>query len=109
MSRSQVWSDTDTPESEPLGLRMHGSRPREVEILLACARLKLQDEGIQRIRELIIQGPDWHRLISLSLYHRLTAFLYMHLSSVAPDLVPNQELEMLRSHYVTFGSRALRQ
>lgn len=109
MSRSQAWSDTDASESGAMGIRMHCSRPREIEILLACARLKLQDDGIQRIRESIVQGPDWHRLISLSLYHRLTAFLYMHLSSVAPELVPDEVLNLLRSHYVTFGSRALRQ
>lgn len=109
MNRPQGWSSTDAPELGALETRVHSSRPIEVAILLLCARLQLEDGSIQRVRELIAQGPDWERLISLSLFHRLTAFLYMHLNAVASDLVSNEVLGLLKSHYVHFSSRALRQ
>jgi hypothetical protein len=81
----------------------------EVEILLACARLQLQEADIQRIRDLLELEIDWNRLISLAIFHRLTSFAYIHLNALAPDIVPAETLEFLRARFFQSAGEALRQ
>src|SRR5688572_28935437 len=76
------------------------SRPdgvREVEILLACARLRLEERDVDRIRNLLLQKPDWQRLMLLAVFHRVTGFVVQSLSKAAPDLVPLETLDALRA------------
>ena len=88
------------------------SRPdgvREVEILLACARLRLEERDVDRIRNLLLQKPDWQRLMLLAVFHRVTGFVVQSLSKAAPDLVPLETLDALRARFVQDGAAALRQ
>ena len=88
------------------------SRPdgaKEVEILLACARLRLEERDVERIRSLLIQEPDWERLLLLAVFHRLAGFVAQSLGKAAPDLVPAPTLEALRARFVQDGAAALRQ
>jgi hypothetical protein len=87
------------------------SRPtgtREIEILLACARLNLEEEDVRRIRNLLLEEPDWDQLLRLAVFHRLTAFVYLNLCSAASDLVPQKILEFLKGRFVQNAGEALR-
>lgn len=83
--------------------------PPEIELLLACARLSLEDEHVRRIRDVLEGEPDWNRFFRLTMLHRMTAFVFNHLNSAAPDLVPERNLEFLRDRFLQNGADALRQ
>jgi hypothetical protein len=82
---------------------------KELEILLACARLHLEEKDVRRIRALIGEQPDWDRLYALTVFHRLTAFVVQNLTKAAFDLVPAERLEGFRARFIQDGAAALRQ
>jgi len=97
-------------ESSARGQRFQSSNgAREVAILLACARMRLEASDKVRIRELLDLKPDWDRLTSLAIFHRLTSFAYLHLSSLGTDEVPAQTLEFLKARFYQNAGEALRQ
>lgn len=95
-----------TPETIP---RPHGAWGIEVEILLACARTRLDENQVQRIRMLLRDGPNWERLFRLASFHRLMPLLYWHLNAAASDLVSDEMLNVLRTWFIREATQALRQ
>ena len=83
--------------------------PPEIELLLACARLRLEPEHVLRIRSILEMDIDWKLLFRLTFLHRMTAFVFNHLNAAAPDLVPKENLEFLQSRFIQYGAEALRQ
>lgn len=81
----------------------NGSRPYlndEMELLLCCARARINNERSERIKTILDRELDWNRLISTANYHGLTPLLYNNLKKIAPDAVPAETLDKLRKIYL---------
>lgn len=68
----------------------------EVELLLCCARTRINPEMAQRIREAAQEEIDWVQLIRLALHHGTLPLLYWNLHRICPNIVPSGVLEPLR-------------
>jgi hypothetical protein len=75
-----------------------GTRP-EAELLLCCARTRLDPESAGRIRTLVREPIDWHYLTRAASTHGVMPLLYWHLNAVCPEAVPGAILEQLRRHF----------
>ena len=73
-----------------------GTRP-EAQLLLACARTTVDTETAERIRELLNEDIDWDYVCRKAHRHCITPLLYLNLSTVCPDKVPENRLSQLRN------------
>ena len=60
----------------------------EEELLLCCARTRLETPSAARVGELLESGVDWDRLIVLAREHSVTQLLYWHLSDRVQNVAP---------------------
>ncbi len=81
-----------------------GLRP-ELELLILCARLHLDDERAHRARELAAQPLDWDYLIETSLAHGLMPLLYTNLKA-SSAIVPQDPLDRLRDFFQKNAARS---
>jgi hypothetical protein len=85
-----------------------GFDAREPQLLLLCARTRLEEEPAHRLRRLLQRPLAWERVLALSDRHHVSALLYHHLSSTAPEHVPPEILAGLRSRYLHLAARNMR-
>jgi hypothetical protein len=71
----------------------------EEEILLCCARTRLETQTVARVCELIEGGVDWNRLIALARRHFLTQLLYVHLDKQFEKMVPAAFMQELQREF----------
>jgi hypothetical protein len=71
----------------------------EQELLLCCARTRLDAEAAGRLRQLLRQRLDWVHLLGSAERHRVTALVYWHVRAVNPESVPPQAGAVLRSAF----------
>jgi hypothetical protein len=57
--------------------------PPELDLLLACARLRLEPVDLARARAAVARGIDWKRLLRLAHVHGLLPLLHSHAASGA--------------------------
>ncbi len=69
----------------------------ERELLLCCARTKMDEAIGLRIRSIITQGIDWDCVLRLATPHRMMPFLYLNLRALSPDAVPHDIMNRLQS------------
>ena len=69
----------------------------ELELLLLCARMDVDDDHAKRIALLLGRGVDWDGLAALAQRHGLTPLLYRTLAGLKSDRVPQETLTILRS------------
>jgi hypothetical protein len=68
----------------------------EEELLVCCARTRLEPPTAARVSELLERGIDWNRLIVLARRHSVTQLLYWHLRERVQNVAPTaftQELQ----------------
>ncbi|MEI7827549.1 MAG: nucleotidyltransferase family protein, partial [Euryarchaeota archaeon] len=68
----------------------------EEELLLCCARTRLEPPTAARVCELLEGGVDWNRLIILARQHFVTQLFYWHLRERVQNVAPaafTQELQ----------------
>jgi hypothetical protein len=51
----------------------------EEELLLCCARTRLEPPTAARVSELLEERVDWHRLLALARQHFVTQLVHAHL------------------------------
>ncbi|BAZ34105.1 hypothetical protein NIES4074_66190 [Cylindrospermum sp. NIES-4074] len=78
--------------------------PQEIELLLCCARTRIDPETAERIRTLLQQDIHWTYLIQTATRHGVMPLLYRSLNATCPEAVPKSILSQLR-HF--FQSNAL--
>ena len=88
MSASPAISNSVTVTSSTL-------RP-EVDLLLLCARARLDEQQTKRIKILASQDLDWDYLLQLADRHGLQPLLHWHLSASGSDAVPRKTQQQLR-------------
>ncbi len=70
-----------------------------LELLLCCARRRLDADLSARVGELLEQGLDWDVLLPLANAHGLSPLLYWHLSRNCPQVLPSAVAEVLRDQF----------
>jgi hypothetical protein len=94
-----------TREQEALTLRSLPesaleSRP-EIELLLCCARTRIDGEIAERMLTLLREDIDWDDVIAIALGHGVMPLLYQNLNRICPQVVPPAILDRLRTHFHT--------
>ena len=83
-----------------------GPRP-ELELLLCCARTRLDVVRSERVRALIGGGIDWERLLRMAGQHGLTPLLHRHLGAPGTDVCPPAIMDRLRVNFAENTRRNL--
>ena len=73
----------------------------EFEILRLCSRTELTAEITENIRELVRIGPEWERLMQLSILHGTRALLRRSLNATCPDLLPEHVTTLFEDTHQT--------
>jgi hypothetical protein len=79
----------------------------EYEMLLACARSRMDEQHAAVIRERSQSALDWNALAALGRRHSLFPLLYRHLAAVVPQAVPSETLDRLKELYQGNAARNL--
>ena len=77
----------------------------EQELLLCCARTNAAPRVVARVRELAASEIDWEYLFLLARRHAVVPLLYLQLERHASDLVPHENLQQLKKHYLENAAR----
>src|SRR4051794_15265776 len=80
---------------DPSGMGPTGPSP-EVELILCCARTRLDEVRARRVRSLVSRGLDWEAVLGMACPHGMAGLLYRHLNAMAPEAVPPGVLGRLR-------------
>ena len=70
----------------------------EAELLVRCARVRMDTESSERVRALLQEEVDWKHLIWLAHRNCVRPLLYRSLNYVCPEIVPTEALRTLRRH-----------
>lgn len=73
--------------------------PREIELLLCCARTCMDLERVERSKILLKENIDWDYLIRTALWHGVMPLLYLNLNTISPEAIPNARLAQLRNYF----------
>ncbi|GAB6056776.1 hypothetical protein JCM15415_20920 [Methanobacterium movens] len=71
----------------------------EDELLLRCARSKLEEEDEDSISSLLDNNLDWDYLLNKAARNGLRPLLYLNLNRVGPEKVPEDVLQGLKSFF----------
>lgn len=83
--------------------------PPEAELILSCARTRMDARSAARCVALA-RGPlDWGRLIGTAAPHGVVPLLHMHLGALCADAVPTEALGRMRTHCRRAQARGLAQ
>ena len=84
----------------------NGLRP-EAELVLLCARTRMDGERTERIRRLLSENLDWNYLLNLAKRHGLLPLLYWNLKNFGPETVPAERLAYLQARFRVNATRNL--
>jgi len=82
-------------------------KPREVDLLLQCARSCLNTQHVQHIQTLLQETLDWAYVTRMALQHGVMPLLYWNLNKACPDSVPANILQRLRTNFYQTSARNL--
>jgi hypothetical protein len=92
--------DSTSPMSSSQQNGASPPRSREIEVLLCCARTRLDADRSQQLRALLQGEINWEALVRLSHRHGLLPLFYRHLTHHAADLLPVSVQEQLRGGFL---------
>lgn len=71
----------------------------ENELLLCCARTRMDSKRADQLRSLLQKDIDWTYLTQMALRHGVMPLLYFNLNSTCPNAVPKTTLEQYRGYF----------
>jgi hypothetical protein len=74
------------------------ARP-EIDLLLCCARTRIDPANAERIRSLLREDVDWTYLLRTARRHGVMPLLWRSLQATCPEAVPQATLAQLRGHF----------
>jgi hypothetical protein len=75
------------------------NKPRpELELILSCARTRLDEATAGRVRALLRGELNWPDVVATSFQHHVASFLYENLTHTAEELVPTVWLDSMRQY-----------
>lgn len=84
---------------EPKLVRVPTFGRPEIQLILACARTSIDDEGADRIRRLLKNDLDWLYISKKAQQHGVMPLLYRSLSCCQKDAVPEGVLSRLQGSF----------
>lgn len=81
--------------------------PPEAELLLCCARTRMDSDRAERIGQLLQDDIDWQFLLRAALRHGLLPLLYWHINTICPTAVPKPVLAQLQNYFRATAQRNL--
>lgn len=82
-------------------------RRKEEELLISCARTRLDAATAERAMELVQQGIDWHAVLRLADRHAILPLLHQSLAVIGTDSVPVRVLDTLRERFRVHAARSV--
>jgi hypothetical protein len=73
---------------------------KEIEMLLACARARVDSVRAAQIRQLVEGGLEWDYLVKAASHHGLVPLLFHNLRKSCPEAVPRSVLSDLQKRYI---------
>ena len=70
----------------------------ELELVLCCARTRIDAETSERIAELLRGKIDWADVVATAFHHQVASYLYENLRTSGNDIVPSVWLESLKQY-----------
>lgn len=93
-------------------LALHKTIPsqnrREIQLLLLCARGRLDTATAEQIKLLSNEDIDWHYLVKMASLHKLQFLLYRSLKIACPEAVTYPTLKQLETPYLRNVAHSLR-
>lgn len=77
----------------------HIALPIENELLLRCARIKLDNEHCVQINKIVYQDINWNYLLEIAESNGIVPLLNQNLSLSCPDTIPRAVLDKLRIQF----------
>jgi Uncharacterised nucleotidyltransferase len=74
------------------------NRP-EIELILCCARTRIDAKIAERIKTLLQQDMDWTYVIQTAASHAVMSLLYRSLNATCPEAVPKSILAQLQQYF----------
>jgi Uncharacterised nucleotidyltransferase len=71
----------------------------EIELILCCARTRIDTEIAERIKTLVQQDIDWEYLIQTAVGHGVMSLLYRSLNATCPEALPKSILAQLQQYF----------
>jgi hypothetical protein len=95
-----------------MNLALHKTIPsqnrREIQLLLLCARGRLDTAAAEQIKLLSNEDIDWHYLVKVASLHKLQFLLYRSLKIACPQAVTCPILKQLETLYLRNVAHSLR-
>jgi hypothetical protein len=88
-------------------LSLSYEKPREVDLLLHCARTHLDTQHLQHVRTLLRENLDWAYVTQMAIRHGVMPLLYWNLNKACPDSVPANIFQRLRTNFFQISARNL--
>ncbi len=82
------------------------NRPED-EVILCCARKRLDARGAERLRALLGKELNWVYLVATAIRHGLAALLYCHLNAIGPESIPEEWIAFLKDFFHKNAARSL--
>jgi hypothetical protein len=82
-------------------------RRPEAEVLLGCARSKMQPAAARRVAQAVKEKIDWDRVIEQAFYHGTASLLFWNLSRAGAEWIPKETFAQLETAYNAFARRNL--
>lgn len=79
----------------------------ETNLLLYFSRITITTEICKKAQALIKTNIDWEYIIQIAAHHRVIPLLYLNISKVKPETVPDNVKKKLRDFYLANTSRNL--
>lgn len=74
-------------------------RRPEAELLLSCARSRMEPDRALRVRQVLKERIDWSYLIQEALYHGVIPLLFWNLTRVTSNGVPKETLGQIKNTF----------
>lgn len=81
--------------------------PAEIELVLLCARTRINSAIAKKISALASQDLQWQELLNFAQRHGLLPLVYQSLSKICPDSVPTLVLNSLKGSFQQNANRNL--
>lgn len=84
-------------------------RQAEIELLLRCARARVDEAGAEAIAALCQRDLDWPYVVQLGQRHRVGSLLFWHLSAICPVAIPPPAMAFMRRQFYAVAGHSQRQ
>ena len=82
-----------------------GNYPKEIQLILSCARRNIDTETVDRIKTLVKEKIDWQYLIQIAETHSIKPLLYKTINNTCPEAIPQTILTQLQKYFRTNAVR----